>query len=66
MTSPPPIVTPGAGVRDAGPTALAVHDLTVHYGPKMALDHVSAELPERRVTALIGPPGAASRRSCAA
>jgi len=57
MTSPPPIVTPGAGVRDAGPTALAVHDLTVHYGPKMALDHVSAELPERRVTALIGPSG---------
>jgi phosphate transport system ATP-binding protein len=42
---------------DALPVALAVRDLTVRYGQKVALEQVSADLPERRVTALIGPSG---------
>jgi phosphate transport system ATP-binding protein len=57
MTIPPPIASPGTPARDASATALAVQDLTVHYGPKVALDHVSADVPEHRVTALIGPSG---------
>ena len=57
MSSQTPSGPPTVPVRDAAPLALAVRDLTVHYGSKVALDHVSADLLEHRVTALIGPSG---------
>jgi phosphate transport system ATP-binding protein len=57
MSSPTPIDRPGVPALDGKPIALAVRDLTVRYGPKVAIDHVSADLPERHVTALIGPSG---------
>jgi len=47
----------GAAALDGKPIALAVRDLTVAYGAKVAIDRVSADLPERHVTALIGPSG---------
>jgi phosphate transport system ATP-binding protein len=46
-----------AAALDGKPIALAVRDLTVAYGAKVAIDRVSADLPERHVTALIGPSG---------
>jgi len=39
------------------PTKITVRDLTVRYGDSVALDHVSLDVPARRVTALIGPSG---------
>jgi phosphate transport system ATP-binding protein len=39
------------------PVKIAVHGLTVRYGPTVALDAVSLDIPAHRVTALIGPSG---------
>src|SRR5207253_116908 len=36
---------------------ILVRELTVRYGGTVALDHVSLDIGERRVTALIGPSG---------
>ncbi len=36
---------------------LQVKDLCLHYGDKMALDHINMRIPRRKVTALIGPSG---------
>jgi len=41
----------------SGETKLAVEDLDVHYGDDHALKHVSMDVPEESVTALIGPSG---------
>jgi phosphate transport system ATP-binding protein len=57
MTSPTPSGPSAIPALDGKPIALAVRDLTVKYGPKVAIDQVSADLPERHVTALIGPSG---------
>jgi phosphate transport system ATP-binding protein len=57
MTSPTPDGPTGIPTLDGEPIALAVRDLTVQYGTKVAIDCVSADLPERQVTALIGPSG---------
>ena len=57
MSSQTPSGPPTVPVRDAAPVALAVRDLTVQYGSKVALDRVSADMLEHRVTALIGPSG---------
>ena len=54
MTSQPPSGPSTMTVRDAAPVALAVRDLSVHYGSKVALDHVHpARVPgeERQVRA---------------
>jgi phosphate transport system ATP-binding protein len=56
ISSQPPGESPPMAARDAR-VALAVRDLSVHYGAKIALEHVSADLLEHRVTALIGPSG---------
>ena len=40
-----------------GPAKLAAEDLNVHYGDDHALKGVSMEIPEKSVTALIGPSG---------
>jgi len=39
------------------PGTLTVQDLSVHYGPKQALNPVSMLIPGHKVTALIGPSG---------
>jgi len=52
-----PSGSPSLPACDTVPVAFAVRDLTVHYGTKVAIDRVSADLLERRVTALIGPSG---------
>ena len=36
---------------------LTAKDLDLFYGQTQALKHVNIEIPERRVTALIGPSG---------
>lgn len=38
--------------------AVALSGLTVHYGSTLALDNVTAHLPQRTMTAIIGPNGA--------
>lgn len=38
--------------------AVAMSDLTVRYGDTLALDHVTAHLPQQTMTAIIGPNGA--------
>ena len=40
-----------------GPASLEVKDLSLWYGDKMALDRISMEIPENRITAFIGPSG---------
>jgi len=57
MPSPTLIEPTAVPALDGKPIALAVRDLTVTYGSKVAIDRVSADLPERHVTALIGPSG---------
>jgi hypothetical protein len=41
-------------------------DLSVHYAGKPAVLDVTMKIPVKEITAFIGPPAAASRRSCAA
>jgi len=57
MISQPSSDKSGASGVGLGPIAIAVRDLTVRYGAKVAIDDVSVDLPERQVTALIGPSG---------
>ncbi len=45
---------------------IMAREVNVHYGTKHALIDVSVDIPEKAVTAFIGPSAAASRRSCAA
>ncbi len=42
---------------DAAETVVSAEGLNVYYGDDQALSDVSAEIPERRVTAIIGPSG---------
>ena len=42
-----------------------VSDLNIFYGDFLAVEDVSMTIEPKSVTAFIGPPGAASRRSCA-
>jgi phosphate transport system ATP-binding protein len=59
----PPVEPPHAEVpptcrREAVDTGrLALHELTVRYGTRVALDRVTLAFPPRAVTALIGPSG---------
>jgi phosphate transport system ATP-binding protein len=39
------------------PTKIAVRNLNLFYGPKLALKNIGIEIPENNVTALIGPSG---------
>ncbi|SDI69437.1 phosphate ABC transporter ATP-binding protein PstB [Alteribacillus bidgolensis] len=39
------------------PTILDIHDLNIYYADNHAVQHVSFEIPEQSVTALIGPSG---------
>ena len=39
---------------------ITVNDLNLWYGPTQALHHVTISVPEHSITALIGPPAAAS------
>jgi phosphate transport system ATP-binding protein len=39
------------------PTVLAVDSLSLHYGDALALDDISLEIPQHRITAFIGPSG---------
>jgi phosphate transport system ATP-binding protein len=57
MDTHPPSGSPTLPACDATPVVFAVRDLTVRYGTKVAIDRVSADLLEHRVTALIGPSG---------
>jgi phosphate transport system ATP-binding protein len=41
----------------AGPTKIAVEDLSFYYGRSQALQNISLEIPERMVMAFIGPSG---------
>ncbi len=50
-------------VQDAVMTARGVN---VHYGDKHAVRNVSLDIGRNQVLAMIGPPAAASRPSCAA
>jgi ABC-type branched-subunit amino acid transport system ATPase component/ABC-type branched-subunit amino acid transport system permease subunit len=45
-------------VAGTGPAVLKVHDLSVHYGPVVAVDDVSFDIPEGSIVGLIGPNGA--------
>jgi len=58
-------VQTGANARAerADETVIETRDLDVHYGDDQALRDVSIEIPENKVTALIGPRAAGSRRS---
>ena len=44
-------------LEPAEPTAIAIEDWNLWYGPKQALTHVSLKIPVNKVTALIGPSG---------
>jgi phosphate transport system ATP-binding protein len=46
---------PAAG--GAEDLCLAVRDLSLYYGDKRALNHISMDIPRQRVTAFIGPSG---------
>ena len=39
------------------PAILSAHDLNLWYGAHQALDNISIDIPEKSITALIGPPG---------
>lgn len=43
---------------------LEAKSLNLWYGPNHALHDVSVAIPERQITAFIGPPAAANPRSC--
>ena len=45
------------GAAPGGPTKIAARDVSVFYGEKQALHEVSLEIPDKTVTALIGPSG---------
>jgi phosphate transport system ATP-binding protein len=47
----------GSIARVAGPIKMRTVDLNVFYGKAHAIKHVSAEIAERQVTALMGPSG---------
>jgi phosphate transport system ATP-binding protein len=49
----------GSSVTTSGSDTLKViaRDVSVHYDGKLALDHVSIDIPDRSVTAFIGPSG---------
>jgi phosphate transport system ATP-binding protein len=56
----PPIASPSPDQPPAGaapPIVLSAHDLSVWYGPSLALRDVSFEIPRNKITALIGPSG---------
>ena len=40
-------------------------DVNVFYGEKHAIKHVDLDIADNEVIAMIGPSGAANRRSCA-
>lgn len=42
---------------DVGARSLEIRDLSLWYGDKKALDGISMEIPENRITAFIGPSG---------
>ena len=48
----------GGASRRREPTMLTVEELTTDYGPVRAVDHVSLEVPEGSVTAVLGANGA--------
>jgi phosphate transport system ATP-binding protein len=45
------------GIAPATPAAIEVRDLSLAYGDKPALAHVTLDIPRHRVTAFIGPSG---------
>jgi phosphate transport system ATP-binding protein len=48
------------------PVKISAQGVNVFYGEKQALFDVSLDMPDKQVTALIGPSGCGSRPSCAA
>ncbi len=53
-TRPQTVYHPGS---IGGEAKVATREVSVRYGDKIALDHVSMEVPDRAVTACIGPSG---------
>ena len=49
--------TSSSPVDVGAPVKMAAHDVDLFYGPKQALKKVSAQFPQRTITALIGPSG---------
>jgi ABC-2 type transport system ATP-binding protein len=52
------VVAPDAAVGPDGAAILRVHDLTVAYGPKTAVDGISFEIRRGEIFGLLGPNGA--------
>jgi len=48
---------PDAPMQPPPPTMIAIDDVSLWYGPKIALKSVSVAIPARRITAFIGPSG---------
>ncbi|MBI1976579.1 MAG: phosphate ABC transporter ATP-binding protein, partial [Candidatus Omnitrophica bacterium] len=38
-------------------THISVQELNVHYGSQKGLNHISVEIPDKKITAIIGPSG---------
>jgi phosphate transport system ATP-binding protein len=56
---PAPVAPPTSGLSPewTGKTVFEIKDMSVHYGPKRALDWTSLDIYQNRVTAVIGPSG---------
>ena len=52
VTLAPPVT---AAQGQSGPTKIAARDVSVFYGDKQALFDVNLDIPDKTVTALIGP-----------
>jgi len=54
----------GPADADRDESVIESRNLDVFYGDVQALQSIDIEIPERQVTAMIGPSGCGSRRSC--
>jgi phosphate transport system ATP-binding protein len=53
----PPQAAGGAAPQPVRHVVFDIRDMSVHYGPKIALDHVTMQIQRNLVTAIIGPSG---------
>ena len=51
---------------DIRPPMISIESLSLWYGQKRALQHISMSVPEQRITAYIGPSGCGKSTLCAA
>jgi ABC-type multidrug transport system fused ATPase/permease subunit len=66
LPTPRPPAEPQGSLRPSDAparTALAATGFELYYGAHHALKHISFEVPEHSVTAIIGPSGCGKRRS---